>query len=221
MKVQSDALQDVPRHIIGATRAGFRTMRLSLHSTGQAVLRPTLGVYAMMLLILGVGVECLVLGVGLFGKSGLSFTRALDLFGAVGFTAVGLVMTLFGVLSLVGPQRIRPIVIDRRHGHVRLGKQSPRDGLGGIQICAGRQKGVEDEDGKTHDYTVYELNLVFRTGQPRRVNLMTHGHQQVLRRDARRLAEFLGVPILDHTEGLSNAPADDSSNKEGPRGETL
>ncbi len=47
--------------------------------------------------------------------------------------------------------------------------------------------------------TTHELNLVVRGLPGGRINLMAHGRADAIAEDARHLAEFLGVPLLDHT----------------------
>jgi len=42
------------------------------------------------------------------------------------------------------------------------------------------------------------LNLALAEPEGARVSLMTHSEEKALREDARTLAEFLQVPLLDH-----------------------
>ena len=52
--------------------------------------------------------------------------------------------------------------------------------------------------GSESNYYSYELNLVLRDGQ--RLNVVDHGDGRRLRRDAERLAQFLGVRVWDGSE---------------------
>jgi hypothetical protein len=54
-------------------------------------------------------------------------------------------------------------------------------------------------------YTIYEINLVFSQPPGERLTLMARFGEQQIRADARRLAEFLNVPLLDHSAGAGEA----------------
>ena len=64
----------------------------------------------------------------------------------------------------------------------------------GVQICS---RYVEGSD--MGGYTTFEMNLVFAESETQRLNLVSHANETALREDARRLADFLGKPVLDHT----------------------
>ena len=69
-----------------------------------------------------------------------------------------------------------------------------------VQLCSGPmlKPGEAGRYGETR--MVFEMNLVV-PGLPReRMQLVCNDRQAAMRTDARRLAEFLGVPLLDHTQ---------------------
>ena len=96
-----------------------------------------------------------------------------------------------------GPGRV---TVDRARGVVLVqdGRRSQEYALHdvvGLQVCSNgdpAQRGL-----LTH--IAYGLNLVLADPPGKRVLLACHGHRDALFSDGRRLAEFLGVPLWDHT----------------------
>ena len=69
--------------------------------------------------------------------------------------------------------------------------------IGAIQMC--RYGSVIPTGKSTRDITVYELNVILKESGTKRLNLHRSFSESQLRNDAFRFAEFLGVPLLDHT----------------------
>jgi|GEM_PF-6177307 len=63
-----------------------------------------------------------------------------------------------------------------------------------LQICSGIVMNSNRE------FKTFELNLVLSSPPGQRAHLISHAKEQDLRDDARQLAQFLKVPLLDHTQ---------------------
>lgn len=181
----------------------FRTGQCRLVSGERVKIGPSLGLIGM------VGVICLVV---LVGHTGLFFG---------GFSSSGALIgiALTGVLLFVFRQLILVTVFDKRRG--RFWNAWRGTGLS----AASRASGSIDEihalqmigrylprqvhrrgPGRTSisgGFTRYELNLVLKDGS--RLHLMAHGHGDSLRRDAEKLASFLGKPLWEY-DFPRNAP---------------
>lgn len=104
------------------------------------------------------------------------------------------------------------VILDRRRGRLLRARQGPhpQDDLAAVaikdivalQVC---RKKVKTGGGKYSGSWLidsYQLNLVLRKGAlESRVNLMAHCKGKYLLEDARRLAEFLGKPLLLPQDG--------------------
>ncbi len=95
---------------------------------------------------------------------------------------------------LTGP-RVR---FDAAAGVMRIGSGRrahdwPLGAVACVQICSCYVSG------KSGAYTCFELNLVLADGMGHRITLMSHGNEKALRDDARTLAEFLHVPLIENT----------------------
>ena len=130
-------------------------------------------------------------------------------FGSIPQVVCGVVGALLGLLGLFC-LRPRRVCFDRMSGTVKLSKAGP-DWLEGhkripIQEVAAVQVCSQPEG----SFTTFEMNLVLDRpgGEPRilqrppgeRLNLMAHGDEAAVKADARKLAEFLGRPLLDHSQ---------------------
>lgn len=96
-----------------------------------------------------------------------------------------------------------PIVFDRGRGSVRgkglkldgrIQGQMPLHNISAFQLCSGTVR-----DSESHFFPSFELNLVLVEPPGQRICLMSRRTDRTLRRDAEQLAQFLGVPLLDHT----------------------
>ena len=120
-------------------------------------------------------------------------TIFLLLFGLV-FASVGGGMYYFGVA---------PIVFDRRNGYFWKGRTSPESAMNidTIKHCAkldeihALQLISEYCRGNKTSYYSYEMNIVLKNAE--RINVIDHGKQTTLRKDAQTLANFLNVPVWD------------------------
>ena len=118
--------------------------------------------------------------------------------GAMGLVSISLVILAIVVLivwSVVFARRRNRICFDRGLPFiVMVGRKARRhhiqglamDRVAAVQVCSGGG--------------LFEMDLVVPSVPGRRVPLLCHNRGKVLREDARRLAEFLGVPLLDHTD---------------------
>jgi len=114
-----------------------------------------------------------------------------------------IVPAIIGWLSLSGKIGPKKIFFDRRESVII--KDSPkvepvfqggirfRD-VAALQICSGIVKDTK------RVFKTFELNLVLSSPPGRRVSLISHAKEQDLRDDACQLAQFLNVPLLDHTQ---------------------
>jgi hypothetical protein len=110
------------------------------------------------------------------------------------FGSVGLTLYRFGT---------RPIVFDLKREYFWKGRKDPDsvwdrrelkhfaqlDDVVGLQVLT---EVVSSDKGS---FRSYELNLVLRDGS--RLNVVDHGNEGRLEQDARSLADFLGVEILE------------------------
>jgi len=167
---------------------------------GQMVLKPSLGprILKAFLLLLG------LLFIGIGTALGIAATRKSGwVAGLVGF----LFCSLMGVGFIVFARWAAspPIVFDRLQRAVR-GKSLKLNGrvqggipfkqISALQLCSGTVSTGEAH----HLLTAFELNLVLVEPPGERVWLVTRNNKKTLQRDAERLAGFLGVPLLDHTD---------------------
>ena len=131
-----------------------------------------------------------------FDDHGLGFTILVPLlFGGL-FAAAGIAMFVFP----------RPRVFDRRYGwfwsgnkslareqdFMRLKESARLSEIAAIQIIEEQlssNKGSSDSS--------WEINLVSEDGK--RVNVMDHGNKASITADARKLGEFLGVPVWENS----------------------
>jgi len=107
------------------------------------------------------------------------------------------------------------VILDRRRGRLLRARQGPhpQDDLAAVvlndivalQVCRKKVKTGGGKYGGSWLIDSYQLNLVLREGAPEsRLNLMSHCKGKYLLEDARRLAEFLGKPLLLPQDEPSN-----------------
>jgi len=205
-RVQAGGVLHVSKLPLPAPSANFRTVKLTLPSPDKAVLKATLGARAFFLLFLvfGLGAFCLLAAVAWWGTE-----RGAPLWAAIAIAAtVGTALTAIGLLGLSGRLGTRRIDFDRHQGVLWLTGPSAGGGLAGrqeisleqiaaLQVCCFHTLPTSGAEA----FTAYQLNLVFRDPPGERLHLMSHNDEASLRTDARRLAEFLGKPLLDHSRG--------------------
>jgi hypothetical protein len=115
-----------------------------------------------------------------------------------GWCALGeLCFIVMGWLALKGEFGQKPIVIDRKSGWVYEQKPGHDEPVGepislkdvaAVQLCSGR-----------FWPKVFEVNLVLSNPPGRRMNLLDWLKAERALSDAQQLAEFLKVPLLDHS----------------------
>ena len=185
---------DVSKAPMASSSATFRTMALKFPSPDVAVFQPTIICRLFFAFFAAGGVAALVIFIGLDSDRSVGSILLAGL--------VGSAFAIVGFAGLGGKLGARRIVFDRARG-VLLGPKRradtfgaeglPLDDVAAVQICSKPDSGTGPE--------VYlELNLVLREPAGERLNLTCHGDRKNLRADAKKLAEFLDRPLLDHTE---------------------
>jgi hypothetical protein len=116
-------------------------------------------------------------------------------------TVFGLVFSYVGLSSL---RNYREMTFDRSSGFYYRGKaydsmteldrnkQGHLTDIYALQLISERIQSTSSK-GRSHNYTSYELNLVFSDCE--RINVMDHGRGMDVEASAKALAEFLHVPI--------------------------
>jgi hypothetical protein len=192
---------DIPRDALWSHSANFRPIKLVRTSGDRIQFRMTASgkVFWTMFLTIGSVLFC-VFSRGIIGHGG-----GVEIL-AVLASAMGAGFALLGLLGLLGKLGGSPITLDRRQGRLwtrrrKFGRRArgeglPLDEIVAVQICS---HPVRDSESS---YIAYELNLVlheFGEKEPRRVTVTSHAKESALRADAKALAEFLGVELLDHS----------------------
>lgn len=187
---------NVPRVALGQGPR-YSTMRLTILASGQARVRPSPLLLASNLLLTAAGgslFQYVLVGIHLRQ----TMTVGMAAIGAIVFLSLGLA----GLWTWIAEAR-RPILLDRPGGRLSFRPArpdarhySPADVLA-VQACG------PVTDGDATAINLYELNLVLTGG--RRVNLTRRNHRPSLSREARRLAEFLDRPLLDHMAPTARA----------------
>jgi hypothetical protein len=97
-----------------------------------------------------------------------------------------------------------PIVFDRKKGYFWKGRNTPLgkpgkspkntstllNNIHALQL-------ISETCWRSNDrpYQSHELNLILKDGS--RINVIDHGHKENIRESARRLSQFLGIPVWD------------------------
>ena len=177
--------------------ANFRTSKLVRVSPDVVEIRPTTGSRILWGASLGVGLMGLAMTVGVI-MSGPLFGALIT--GPVGVTFV--TIALLGLSGRFGSVRVRA---DRTSRALTVGRgaaerRHPFDDLAALQVCSRAVANAK------HPYVAFELNLILTDPPGERISLTCHANSEALQRDATDLAEFLGVPLLDHTgDGVGDA----------------
>jgi len=183
--------------------ASFGTHKVVPVDSFRLEFRPTGGALVFYSVFLVVGVAVLV-GISIAGFSGVAGALTGEsVFPLLIPTVVGVVFTIAGGGMLRSGSA--PIVFDKRRGAYWRGRVAPHE----MSNRHGHEETVALEEihalqlvserctSSDSSYYSYELNLVLNDS--RRMNVVDHGNQEGLHRDARALASFLGVPIWDAT----------------------
>lgn len=195
---------ELERALLPGSTANFRTMVLRSAGPGQMSLKATMGAKVFRGIFVGFGL--LALGMGVIG---------IVFFGSIskesvwwGLLAVAIPIIVGTVLTLAGFKFLteHPIVFDRVRGSVQGRSLKTDDHIRGeialrdiraLQICSGM---ISNTDGEGKSYRAFQLNLVLGDPPGQRIPLVAHAKGEALRRDAEQLAQFIRVPLLDHTK---------------------
>lgn len=200
VEVELDGRRRVLTSVVPASRfsASFATARLSLPTPDRAILSRSTGALAFYTAFLLMGCAGLYLASDCLRSGGSVIGLLLG--GVVG----GLFVT-FGGLGLYPGFGIRRVAFDRLQKTISVAPGisvgSPADrsysfsDVVAVQFCS---KYVESSD--SPGYITYELNLILTRPEGERLTLTSHAGESRVRDDARRLAEFLEKPLLDHTQ---------------------
>jgi len=177
--------------------SNFGTHQLKEVDYNRMEFKCTVGakIFSFIFLIAGAG-----LALTFFMNSNIPIDRIFESADSIAILA-GLIFAAIGGFMFYNFSK--PIVFDKTNGMFWKGWKTPQRyspnndrknsrSLGDIhalQIIAERVR----RDNKS--YISYELNLVFKDAS--RINVVDHGKQSTLRKDADRLAEFLNVPIWE------------------------
>jgi hypothetical protein len=197
------ATGQIDRNVQSKTKVSFRTLQLAFPFQGVATFTKSRSMNRALVGALVVGLVMMA-GCPLF----LYHFKFVELFGPAIFSfviAFELISTAIVTVAVIMHFHTRPLVFDKNQGRLwRKGKFDPAIGdfaslkdVEAIQVCsamAGHKGGPDSEN-----YPVYELNVVMKRPPGQRIPAICHGHRDSLFADARKLAEFLGVPMVDHT----------------------
>ena len=188
-------LDNCDRSFVSKSSASFRTLQLIFPADGVATFNRSREMKGTLALCFGV---CAMLM--LTPAAFIHFFKNPPPLGLlIVFESIAV---LVFVGFLVGFLIVRPFVFDRNAGRVwrrgkadkLLGDYAPLRDIEGLQICS---KMCKDTDG-SNNYMAYELNLVMKRPPGLRVPVLCHGNRSAMFEDARKLAEFLSVPLVDH-----------------------
>ena len=197
--------------------ANFKTHWLHFDDAGSCTRKSSAGmkVFAGIFVLMGAGIPGVMIAAII--RSAESAAMYLP---ALLPLLIGTVFVASGIFMLRSASK--PFVFDRREGVLRRRKAASgfqsQDFLSPLpdrKAAAKETKGDDTRDvplseihalqvlseycrGNKSSYTSYELNLVLHDAS--RINIMDHGDPKSLRADARKLADFLGVPLWDWDE---------------------
>ena len=180
---------DVPRTAAGRSRTSYRSAALTRPEPRILQMRPTTAAWVFSGAFVVVGLGAVAFGVlpllGLPQAGGGVLRVAIPLVAGILFVIVGAV--------LVTAQARNAMTFDLYRGVLRMSR--PRAGIGPEiplrDVAAVQVLVVRGTD-------ALEMNLVLARPEGERLNVMCHAVETPLRADAQQLAEFLGVPVLDH-----------------------
>ncbi len=176
---------------IKGTGANFRTRRLVKAGLGRIEFRATPLVHLLYLLLILAGP--LAATVFYFPLRPFGYLVAIPI-------AVGALISILGLWFYW--RATRPLVFDRNCGFFwKGGGEAPKGGPGGdcarlediyaVQVVSDYMRSAESS------FYTYELNLI--KDSTKRIYLLDHGNQALLREDAKALAMFLDVKLWDVT----------------------
>jgi hypothetical protein len=215
------SLSAIEGSVQSKVKTSFRTLELVFPEPGVATFVRSRAMKIGLAVVVVVGLA-LTVGCPLFlihFKFFELFGRKASVFFMIFFGLVELFMSGTVILTVMAHWVGRPLVFDKNQGRLwRKGRTDPGIGdyallkdVEAVQICSERVGGFGTFEGSQNSFQAYELNIVMKRPAGVRVAALCHGKRAALYADAGKLAEFLGVPLLDHTE----APARDKSAASG------
>jgi hypothetical protein len=176
----------------------MRTVTLLQPRPGCLVLRASLALRLFAGICMATGLPCALLLGGIFFDVGgvPALFRYFLLVFCLAFAAVG-------VLLFIAAGRYE---FDRDAGELKwhccgMVWRRPLSDILALQILHGGH-----HRGNNEGYDSWQLNLILDDEARPRWNLSDHGSLKATRRHAERLAEFLGVPALDHLPDWTTSP---------------
>jgi hypothetical protein len=192
----SNNVPTVSRSSISKSTANFKTAKLTVTPAKIMTITPTAGAKMIWWGIIGAGVGIMI----------FLLPDALHRYTMSKCLILGGVGGLFGLVGIAGVLSLRTIEVRQDLRRITIASPDFRilrkvpacfsfEDIAAVQICSQR---VQPNEGR--DYTAYEVNLVLHTPPGERVHLFGHAKENDLKADARQLADFLNVPLLDHSE---------------------
>jgi hypothetical protein len=113
---------------------------------------------------------------------------------------IGILFMVVGICGLIGRLGMATYTFDRQEDAIRIqagllpGSREKilcrMQDVAAVQICS------KFIDGETA-YMAFEINLVLQNPELRRINLLAHSKEMEIRSDARMLANFIGVSVIE------------------------
>ncbi|MHC4561750.1 MAG: hypothetical protein ACYS8X_03145 [Planctomycetota bacterium] len=190
-----------PAPVFSGPAFGHRARRVTVTHAGKLTVSATAGCYVRGISIPAAGLALLLGGL-------MALTRPQTDAGMIWLLAnSGLAILIIGVLLLI--RWTKSTTLDRPSNRywqgpwrsmVRLlgAEFGSLDDIAAVQLCAGHTA-----QSRTRGYSWQQINLVLKDPKADRIALMTHAHDPQLIEDAKLIADFLRVPLLDHTAKTS------------------
>ena len=188
---------------LSQSSTNFKTHKLVTDDVNRAEFKATLGATLFSGIFMGIGLIAFIVWVNTVLQEGISFT----------FDSLGLLLfpVIFGGVGYYLFRRNRkPIVFDKlknafwrsneepdHHTDIRMLEDGAHlDDVHALQLLrkyVRRNNSSSSSSSSRRGYYVYELNLVLKDGTRRYV--VSHGSGNSLMNDAKKLSEFLNVPV--------------------------
>jgi len=126
---------------------------------------------------------------------------------AIFFVILGLIFVSLGGGLAIYSWRTMHIAVDKTNNIISYKStiKSLRKGrllcaisdTAAVQLCS--VLGTVGSGRSSREIEVYEINVVLKNSDNKRINIMAGQNSPQIKKDAAQFAEFLGVPLLDHT----------------------
>jgi len=127
--------------------------------------------------------------------------------GKIFFATLGLAFFVLGVGLAIYSWRTRHIIVDKMNnivsykGFINSSSKGKLlcaiSDIAAVQVCS--VLGTITSGRSSSEVTVYEINVVLKNYGNKRINILVSQNYSQIKDDANDFAEFLGVPLLDHT----------------------